>query len=400
LLLLLLTRKEEKTAMMNRRSSSSPRAVSFTKLSTSEHEEDLLEDGAIPVVAEYVTAVVAEHKEPSSTIFLPIKVKNILEQGRLTWTDDFFEQPGHDDVVAVFDYDLELLKKILVEEKFGLAIILAPNVFMGAFFWCMMTGGPFLAVLLFGVLLLTAVYMVVTEKFGVAKVLSIMAFLGSIVWPLSDPGYPLLVVALCGSLFAFGAMFGWIRHAEATMPVVVKSWLHTAVTQTGLRHIQTLPTPGNVFPAGAFALDIPFENIVSIKRTATPRNVLLTLASTNDGVEFISSGDCYFQSVWGTPSQVSLALTNLKEPVLFMKVLQAMKDKSSVATKSFCSSKATEWLWRLDTILDNGSSDPLSDPNIKQSLRELVVEMCELSNNNNSNNTSSSIEPHDVTTIV
>jgi hypothetical protein len=304
------------------------------------------------VAAEYVTAVVAEHEEPSSMILPQTKANNnILEQGRLlTWTDDFFEQqPGrHNDVVAVFDYDLDILKKVVVAEKFASAQYCATMVFMGAIWWCLLTDGPF------------------------------------------------LVIVLCGSLLLM-AMYAWIRRAEEAMAVVV-SWKHTALTQTGLRHVHTRPTP---LHHSAFTLDIPFEDILSIKRTTTPntRGVLLTLASTSgDGVEYITSGDCSLPKS-AAPSQVNLVLTSLREPVLFMKVLQDMKDKSQLAPgKSSSSSKAAELLRRVESFLDN-CSERLLDRNVEQSLRELVVEMRELNNNNN-NNTSSSIEQRDVATIV
>jgi hypothetical protein len=151
--------------------------------------------------------------------------------------------------------------------------------------------------------------------------------------------------------------------------------------------------------AAAFALDIPFEDIISITRMGilSQRSVLLTLASTDgDGLKFITSGDYNFQRPSASPSQVSLVLTNLKEPVLFMKFLQAMKDKSSPLRKS-SSSKAADLLYRVETVLDNGSSDHhLSGPKIEQSLRELVLEMREL----NTNIKSSGIEQHDVATMV
>jgi hypothetical protein len=176
LLLLLLTRKNE-PAMMNRRASPSHQAVSFTKLSTSEQED---EDGVIRVVAECVTTI-AEH-EPSSSI-LPQQEANILEQGRLTWTDQFFAQ--QDDIVAVFDYDPNFtLKEIMASEKFGLGKVLSS--FMGAMFLCAL------------------------------------------------PEASIVVFVLCVWLLIFACV--GTRRAEETM--VVDRWAHTAVTQTGLRHVR------------------------------------------------------------------------------------------------------------------------------------------------------------------
>jgi hypothetical protein len=344
LLLLLLTRKNE-PAMMNRRASPSHQAVSFSKLSTSEQE---YEDGVIRVVAECVPTV-AEH-EPSSSI-LPQQEANILEQGRLTWTDQFFAQ--QDDIVAVFDYDPKIMEEIMASEKFGGAKILSTLSFMGAMFLCALTEAP------------------------------------------------IVVYVLCVGLLIFACV--GICRAEETM--VVDSWAHTAVTQTGMRHVQTRRTDKDwgltgAAAAAAFALDIPFEDIISITRMGifAPHSVLLTLASTDgDGLKFITSGDYYFQKERASPSQVSLVLTNLKEPVLLMKVLRAMKDKKSVVPRKSSSSKAADLLYRVETVLDNGSSDHhFSGPNVEQSLRELVVELREL----NTSIKSSGIEQHDVATMV
>jgi hypothetical protein len=43
----------------------------------------------------------------------------------LAWTDDFFER--QDDTVAVFDYDLKILKKIIADERLDAATMKAPS---------------------------------------------------------------------------------------------------------------------------------------------------------------------------------------------------------------------------------------------------------------------------------
>ena len=90
------------------------------------------------------------------------------------------------------------------------------------------------------------------------------------------------------------------------------------------------------------------------------------------------------------PPQIVLGLTGLKEPVRFKKVIMAMKEKLVPP-----GSIGSEMLCRVETLLD---SDHLSDPDVKRSLRELVVEIREFNNNK-----SSSIgveQQHDVATIV
>jgi hypothetical protein len=296
------------------------------------------------VVAESVitTAVNNDDEEPVSTMMILPKTKAPrIEQGGLTWTDDFFDSQdssSSSDIVAVFDYDLEMLKKV-TDENFLAARCFATACFVGAFFWIFFAGAPVLVL-----------------------VLSVI-----------------LLIAVCA----------WIRHVEKrTVGNVGK---HTAVTRMGLLHVNTRPNPNH--PVASFALDIPFEDIVSTKRMPhCSGGVLLTLASTDDGVEYITSGDCYFQRS-GVPSQIYLALACLKEPVLFMKLLKAMKEKSVPKSSN---KLGTELLCRVERILDGGS-DHLSDPNVEQSLRELVVEMRVLNNNINM---SSSIEQQGVATIV
>jgi hypothetical protein len=333
--------------MMNRRSpsSNSSHPASYSKLPTTEQQVAAAAERDIAVVAEYVTAVATTEQQPTVVSLLRPNEATSIAQG-LTWTDDFFEVAEHNnsssDIVAVFDYDQEKLKKINEDD----------------FVWirCCVT------------------------------VLFLVAFCWSLLAVESQ-----LFIYLTVCVFLLIAMCGWISNVEKT--TVVHNWMHTAVTRTGLRHVQTRPSPDHL----AFALDIPFEDIVSIKRTQqTPGGVLLTLASTDDGVEYITSGDCYFQRS-GLPPQLYLALFCLKEPVIFMKLLKAMKEeKSAAATKSSSSKRlGAELLCRaVERILDG--SDHLPDPSVEHTLRELVVEMRE-----NSSNQSSSIEQqHGVATIV
>ena len=190
----------------------------------------------------------------------------------------------------------------------------------------------------------------------------------------------LLFIAVCAQVK---------RHLAKTYANVCNSWAHTAVTRTGLRHVQ----PSNPNRPG-FALDIPFEDIVSIQIMQRHKpdwiSVRLTLASTDDGLEYITSGYCKFQKLMELmPPQIVLDLSLLKEPVRVKKALMAMK--KSVPPGS----KGAEMLCHVETLLD---TDHLSDPDVKQSLRELVVEMREFNNNK-----SSSIgveQQHDVATIV
>jgi hypothetical protein len=217
------------------------------------------------------------------------------------------------DIVAVFDYDQEKLKKINDDTCW--------------FFWI--------------------------------KYCATVLFLGAIIWS--------LLVGSILSVFLLIAMCNLVSHAKKT--TAVHSWMHIAVTRTGLRHVQTRPNPCD---HPAFALDIPFEDIVSIKRL--PGGVLLTLASTEDGVEYITSGDCYFQRM-GVPPQLYLALVFLKEPVIFMKLLKAMKEEKSAAVATKSSILGAELLCRVEKIVDGGGSHDhllVSDPSVEQSLHELA----------------------------
>jgi hypothetical protein len=100
------------------------------------------------------------------------------------------------------------------------------------------------------------------------------------------------------------------------------------------------------------------------------------------------------------PPQLHFALFYLKEPVIFVKLLKAMKEeKSVVATKS--SRLGAELLCRVEKVLDGGGSRDhllVSDPSVEQSLHELAVEMREL--NNNIKSSSIKQRHHDVATIV
>lgn len=230
----------------------------------------------------------------------------------LSWTDDFFQ--GDTDIVAAFDYDLQQLKDMKIAEITGPLWGLGSTASIGGFVW----------------------------SIGV--------------------GMPVFVPIGCALLFIAGlaSTAPTKRYLEKR---VDKVWAHTAVTRTGVRHVQ----PSNPNQPG-FALEIPFEDVLSIKIETLPSNfsvaVRLTLASTDDGLEYITSGYCNF----GKTQEIKLCLIGLKEPVRFKKLIMTMKE--NVAPSS--SSRASSLLSAAEAFLDGNHSDQA----VKQAfLRELVIKM-------------------------
>jgi len=231
------------------------------------------------------------------------------------WTDDFFQE--HTDIVAVFDYDPDQLKEIKMTET------VAPCV------WFLFTATMF-------------------------------GFMCSI-----SLGLPVFVPLACVLLFSAGcaSVKPMISHLEKTVSdeVCVR---HTAVTRTGVRHVkQSLPNQPGV-------VDIPFEDILSIKieqlHGFKATAVRLTLASTDDGLEYITSGYCKFEKSQRSP-EIKLSLIGLKEPVRFKKLIMATKDEPS-------SGRASRLLSRVEAFVD-GNHD--ADEASKQALSELLMELRE-----------------------
>jgi len=274
----------------------------YSQVSTTAGEEE--EQSDIPVVVE---PVVAHAVDMLSEV--------CVEQG-LTWTDDFFQRDA--DIVAVFDYDLEQIKQMKFDDMiapfFGFGLMAS----FGGFVWSLMAGMP--------------------------------------VWV--TLGFALIFIVLFASL---GAMK---RHFEETVGMA-SAWpqQHTAITRTGLRYVQ----PSAPSQQG-FALEIPFQDILEIKIAQHPNTtgvvVWLTLASTDDGLEYVTSGFHAFQH---HGAHVYLRLLGLKEPVRFKKVTMKMKDKLSPPLNG-----GAKLLSRVEAILD---SDHSSDPDVRRALTELVVEM-------------------------
>jgi hypothetical protein len=145
-------------------------------------------------------------------------------------------------------------------------------------------------------------------------------------------------------------------------------WPHTAITRTGVRHVEP-PTHHR----GGCVLDIPFEDIVSIEMfdfresTFTWYDVTLTLTAADDGIKYISSGYHRFERWQG---QIKVPLHCLKEPVRFRKLVAAMTDKLSTPA-----SKAAQLLLRVEACMEAVDNPGTVDPKVKQVLSNLVDEL-------------------------
>jgi len=290
---------------MQRFPSSSGKTSHYSRVSSRMEEDD------VPVAA----AVVEHVLMVDNTDFTRGRPEVMMAGGPSCWTDDFFQE--HTDIVAVFDYDLDQLKEIKVNETVGPWVVFLTTAAIVGFVW--------------------SIYL----------------------------GLPVFVPLACALLFgaAFAIEKPMKRNLEKTLSC--KVGVHTAVTRTGVRHVKpSLPNrPG-------FALDIPFEDILSVKieqlHGFKAIAVRLTLASTDDGLEYITSGYCKFEKSQRSP-EIKLSLIGLKEPVRFKKLIMATKDEPS-------SGRASRLLSRVEAFVD-GNHD--ADEASKQALSELLMELRE-----------------------
>jgi hypothetical protein len=309
--------------MMPRTSCSAPRySKAFCEEERDEEEEHLRSGGGRDHHHHHDTTtsslITALNAEPVAVLAAAVSSSssNPTIMGEMTWTDNYFnEDERHDDIVAVFDYNIKVLKEEKIKKWFN---PWWPLVASAVYVFCFLLSLPIPILLTIGLSL------------------------------------------LCSSTMLVRKWFFWNSCCSS---VVV--WPHTAVTRTGVRHI----LPSSPEQQG-YALDIPFEDIVSIEVQPLPTLCLvrLTLDSTDHGMEYVSSGYCQLTNGVG---QTQLVLTGLLEPVRFKKLVVAMKDKSS--SSSMPSSQGAQLLSRVEACLNDISSNVET----KDVLSKLVAEMRE-----------------------
>lgn len=233
----------------------------------------------------------------------------------LSWSDAFFE--GDPSVVAVFDYDLEKLYEQKIAGIVGPMVGALVSVGMFSLFLSMVTAWPYVWIILL-----------------------------------------LLGAAGCAIPVLRENYKGRYPYSSFTA-----EGPHTAVTRDAVRYVQ--PATEN---RAAFALEVPFGEIVSIKIEQLPADpklvvVCLNLASTDDGLEYIKSGYFRFGKQPGT-SSVQLRLVALREPVRFKKLVMEMKGEPLF-------SKMNDLALRIQAIADGDASNP----ELNQVLTEVAAEL-------------------------
>jgi hypothetical protein len=240
-----------------------------------QHHHDTTTTSLITLNAEPIAVLAAVSSSSSSS-------SNPTLVGEMTWTDNYFDEEDDDehhdddDIVAVFDYNIKLLKEKQIKELFDPWWLLLP---LPIYSFVLLSGLPIVVII----------------------------GLSFLCWS------TLLLLRI------------WFSVGNYCTSGLV--WPHTAVTRTGVRHI--IPPSSTSPEQPGYALDIPFADIVSIELQPLSNLlclVVLTLASTDHGIEYVTSGYCHLikNRVGG---QTQLVLTALLEPVRFKKLVVAMKDK-------------------------------------------------------------------------
>jgi len=222
---------------------------------------------------------------------------------QLSWTDDYFT--GAANIVAVFDHDPTALYEHYISGKHEAVCN------FWTFFWFLLLCVPVSVVCL-----------------------SLL------------PG---AVAGFLGTLLAMLAV-GGIAFARSLLKAKYPSFSgesHTAVKQTGIRHVLA-------DPKAQYEVHIPFDEIVSIHASCenAVAKIEIEMAS-NDGSEYVIHGIPVFEKTYSGGSWLSkLVLIGLKEPFRFKKLVMQMK--KNLSEVSIVSNTILE---RVEAALESENTD-------------------------------------------
>ena len=285
----------------------------------------------------YTTLSSADDEEelPLAAVSAAVSTASVQQEegDELTWTDDYF--CDRNDVVAVFDYDHELLHRHYVTNFIVTPILIFNFLGMFASIIVMMANADEIDGNWF--------------RYGLHGMVGLIL---------------LMILVCCGDCCS-----GLWSRLIKPRPVP-----HTAITNNGVRHVQ----PASSGHGRYNTIQIPFAAITNVTVAVTDGGSMTATAigtASCDGAEYVVSGFPQFEKKWdgnACSETACIKMLGMSEPFRFKQLLLEMMKKSNTSPAAANATCSIELMSRIDTALD-GSVDDSSAPELL--LRELRDEL-------------------------